>query len=225
MNSQAEAIFGNMRNFMVDRQLISRGLSNPSVLEAMRTVPRHEFVPLDNQRFSYDDHPIPIGCGQTISQPFMVAYMAEAAKIAPTDIVLEIGTGCGYSACVLSHLCEQLYTVETIAELANRAKEQLKSYANIHCFLSDGSLGLVDFAPFNAIVVTAGAPQIPQSLKDQLAINGRLVIPVYNKVLGHEELLRVTKLSADEFVTENLMGVRFVPLVGEEGWKTSADKS
>jgi protein-L-isoaspartate(D-aspartate) O-methyltransferase len=216
MNDQ---VFRNMRNLMVDRQLVSRGINDPRVLEAVRNVPRHEFIPVQNQRYSYDDSPVPIGNGQTISQPYMVAYMAESAKIRPTDKVLEIGTGCGYSASVLSQLCSSLFTVETIPALAERAKVQLQNYSNIHCFLSDGSLGLPEHAPFDAIVVTAGAPKIPESLRSQLAVNGRMIIPVHNDHMGYEELVRVIKNSEDDYSIEKLMDVRFVPLVGEEGWK------
>lgn len=219
MSSANEQLFRNMRNLMVDRQLIPRGINNPRVLDAMRSVPRHEFIPPENQRYSYDDCPVPIGKGQTISQPYMVAFMAEAAKISPNDKVLEIGTGCGYSASILSHLCNTLHTIETIPELAERAAVQLKGYPNIHCYLSDGSMGLQAEAPFDAIVVTAGAPRIPESLKSQLAINGRLIIPVHNRELGFEDLLRVTKVGENEFSEEKLMDVRFVPLIGEEGWK------
>ncbi len=208
-----------LRYQMVDRQIIGRGINNRNVLQSLREIPRHLFVPEEIRSQSYDDNPLPIGKNQTISQPYIVAYMAEAAMITSTDKVLEIGTGCGYSAAVLSRLASQVYTIERIPELANDAKVRLHDlgYDNIHTFLSDGSIGLSEHAPFNAIIVTAGAPSVPHSLVQQLAPGGRMIIPVSK---GHyEELLRITKTTDGEYESETLMDVRFVPLVGKEGYK------
>lgn len=213
-----------LRNHMVDTQLIPRGIHDQRVIHAMRTVPRHEFVPAENRHLSYDDRPVPIEENQTISQPFMVAYMAQEAMISSSDNVLEIGTGCGYSASILSCLCERVTTIETIPALAIAARERLASMAassNIACHLADGTLGMPEHAPYDAIIVTAGAPFIPPSLVSQLAVNGRLVIPVRNNE-GHEDLLRVVKMSEESIRSEKLMDVMFVPLVGEQGWRISS---
>lgn len=213
----------NLRNHMVDAQLIPRRIHDQRVISAMRTVPRHEFIPVENRHLSYEDRPVPIGENQTISQPFMVAFMAQEAMISPSDNVLEIGTGCGYSASVLAHLCDKLTTIETIPSLAMAARERLMDRSNVTCCLSDGTLGMPENAPYNAIIVTAGAPFVPPSLVSQLAVNGRLVIPVRNQYEGHEDLLRLTKLSEENIRVEKLMDVMFVPLVGEQGWPKEND--
>lgn len=218
MSSFAGDIYSVMRQHMVDVQLLGRGITNVKVLESMRTVPRHFFVPHEWWNEAYSDGPLPIGFGQTISQPYIVAFMAQAAIIQPTDKVLEIGTGCGYSAAVLSNLCKDVYSIETISGLAKIAQPRLQQlgFHNVHCFHSDGSIGLPEHAPYDAIIVTAGAPKVPNSLLEQLAPGGRMVIPV-NKG-PYEELVRVTKDENGEYRTQHLMDVRFVPLVGEEGW-------
>jgi protein-L-isoaspartate(D-aspartate) O-methyltransferase len=210
----------HLRNHMVDAQLVPRGIHDQRVINAMRTVPRHEFVPAENRHLSYDDRPVPIGENQTISQPFIVAYMAQEAMISSSDNVLEIGTGCGYSASILACLCEKVTTIETIPSLAVAARERLRDSSNITCYLSDGTLGMPEHAPYDAIIVTAGAPFIPPSLVSQLAVNGRLVIPVHNEDKGHEDLLRVVKFSEENVRVEKLMDVMFVPLVGEQGWSS-----
>lgn len=212
-------VYRNLRHLMVERQLLARGIEDVRVLESMRQVPRHNFVLESLQNEAYNDSPLPIGEGQTISQPFIVAAMAEAAFIKETDKVLEIGTGCGYSAAVLSNLAETVYTVETIPSLASSAKQRLSSLNNVFAFTSDGSMGLAEHAPFDVIIVTAGAPRVPKTLMEQLSQEGRMVIPVRNS-FGYENLLRVTKMQDGSFVEENLMEVRFVPLVGEQGWQT-----
>lgn len=211
--------YQTMRSRMVKSQILARGVVDPRVLEAMNTVPRHLFVSNEFIEVAYDDCPQPIGYGQTISQPFIVAYMAEAAKLTGNDKVLEIGTGCGYAAAVFSHLAKEVYTVETIPGLANEAKERLQElgYSNIRCYTSDGSTGLAEHGPYDAIIVAASAPSIPNSLKQQLSVNGRMIIPV--KVDDFmEELVRVTKDENDQYHREHLMDVRFVPLVGKEGF-------
>jgi protein-L-isoaspartate(D-aspartate) O-methyltransferase len=160
------------------------------------------------------------GYGQTISQPYMVAYMAEAAKLSPSDKVLEVGTGCGFAAAIFAQVAKEVHTVETIEGLATASKDRLSrlGYHNIHCYFSDGSIGLTEHAPYDAIIVAASAPSIPTSLKQQLAVNGRLIIPVKVNAMM-EELIRVTRKENDKFEQEFLMDVRFVPLVGKEGFK------
>ena len=212
-------LYTRLRHQMVDRQLVGRGVTNHKVLDSVRSVPRHMFVPHQLWEDAYLDTPLPIGYGQTISQPYIVAYMAQAAILQPTDKVLEIGTGCGYSAAVLSNLCKEVYTIETIKELSQIAQPRLQElgYTNIRCFHSDGSVGLPQHAPYDAIIVTAAAPSIPKSLVEQLSVGGRMVIPVSKGL--YEELIRVTKESDGGYNTHHLMDVRFVPLVGKEGWQ------
>jgi protein-L-isoaspartate(D-aspartate) O-methyltransferase len=214
--------FAAQRAMMVERQLRARGIRDPAVLAAMREVPREEFVPPELAGHACDDNPLPIGEGQTISQPYMVAYMTEALEPRPADRVLEVGTGSGYAAAVLSRVVAEVYTVERIAVLAEAARERLGrlGYANIHVHDGDGSLGWAEHAPYDAIVVTAGAPQVPQPLLDQLAIGGRLVVPV-GPDLRLQTLVRVRRVGETEFRREDHFGVMFVPLIGEAGWKSS----
>ena len=212
---------------MVNQQLRPRGIKDERVLRAMETVPRHMFVSPELASAAYEDHPLPIGKNQTISQPFMVALMAEAARIQPTDKILEIGTGCGYSAAVLSMLASTVYTAEIIPELGNSAKNRLQElgYQNIEVMVEDGSVGFAEHAPFDAIVVTAGAPRVPQELLHQLSMGGRMVVPVRGEsaFLPGEKLLRLTRTAEENtphsFVIEYLDDVRFVPLRGKAGWK------
>lgn len=220
MKTSGVDLFRVLRSKMVDTQIRARGVTDPRVLTAMNTVPRQLFVPNDFIEGAYDDSPQPIGYDQTISQPFMVAYMAEAAEIGPNDKVLEIGTGCGYAAAVLSHLGKEVYTMETIPGLAREAKFRLHNlgYSNVHCFTSDGSIGLEDHAPYDVIIVAAAAPSVPASLTKQLAVKGRLIIPVaVNNFM--DELVRVTKDEENEIHRQHLMEVRFVPLIGKEGFR------
>lgn len=209
------------RNTMVDHQIAARGVSDHAVLAAMRTVPREQFLDAELADVAYDDRPLPIEQGQTMSQPLIVAMMAEAAEIDSTSRVLEIGTGSGYGAAVLSCLAAFVWTVERIAGLADRARTCLAElgYDNVEVVLGDGSLGLRAKAPFDAIVVTAGSPAVPHSLTEQLSDGGRLVIPV-GPERHSQHLVRVRRDGAQTSV-EQLGAVRFVPLVGEEGWNES----
>ena len=211
---------------MVQRQIANRGVRDALVLEAMGQVPREDFLPDDLREFAYDDTPLPIDQGQTISQPYIVALMTEALLLRGGERVLEIGTGSGYAAAVLARIAAEVYTVERHGQLAAKAADILAAhwYGNVHVLHGDGTLGWPEHAPFDAIVVAAGGPEVPQSLKTQLKIGGRLVIPVGND--RHlQELVRVTRISAHEYRTEEIADVRFVPLVGEEGWAPAAHEA
>jgi protein-L-isoaspartate(D-aspartate) O-methyltransferase len=205
---------------MVRAQIEARGVAAPRVLAAMSKVPRERFVPDDLHAFAYEDRPLPIGDGQTISQPYIVAVMLEALKLAPQDRVLEIGTGSGYVAALLSEIAAEVFTIERIEPLARNAAEKLAQlgYANVHVLHADGTRGWSEGAPYDAILVSAGAPEVPRSLKRQLAIGGRLVIPVGDHTEA-QELIRIVRVAADEYRAEGLTWVRFVPLLGEEGWR------
>lgn len=211
--------FAAQRNAMVDRQVKARGIHNNALLSAMREVPRERFVHRFMRAEAYADNPLPIGYGQTISQPYIVALMTDALQLSGNERLLEIGTGSGYAAAVLSLLCREVFTVECIEPLARRARRTLASlgYDNVRVRTGDGTLGWPEKAPFDGIVVTAGGPVVPEALKAQLTRGGRLVIPVGDDLMG-QQLLRVTRLEHDKFKTENLGGVRFVPLIGEQGW-------
>lgn len=199
--------------------LINRGISDQQVLKAMETVPRENFVGPELAGLAYEDSPLPIEEGQTISQPYIVALMTEAMQLRPDDNVLEIGTGSGYAAAVLSRIVKQVYTIERHERLATLAGGRLQElgYDNVTVRCGDGTRGWPEHAPFDAIVVTAGAPAVPQSLIRQLAMGGRLVIPT-GPGRHEQKLVRVTRVSEEKTETEELAGVRFVPLVGEEGW-------
>jgi len=203
-----------LREAMVNRQIEQRGVTNAYVLAAMRSVPRHEFVPERLRASSYEDHPLPIGLGQTISQPFIVAAMTDALSLKPTDKVLEIGTGSGYQAAVLAELVSNVYSIEIVAELADRAKATLSHlhYTNVIVKTGDGYAGWPEHAPFDAIIVTCAPDAIPKPLTDQLAEGGRIVIPVGGSF--GQELVRVTK-HGGKLVQERLMGVVFVPMTGK----------
>jgi protein-L-isoaspartate(D-aspartate) O-methyltransferase len=205
------------RDDMVTQQLITRGIQDQRVLQAMRAMPRHLFVPPGHQPKAYDDMPLPIGCDQTISQPLMVALMTEALRLQGSERVLEIGTGSGYQAAILARLSRVVFSLERLPELAAQARSILAALnlKNVHVLLGDGTLGLPEHAPYDAIVVTAGAPHIPPAFIDQLSLDGRLVIPVGDRV--EQVLTRVTKTS-DGPQIEHLGGCRFVPLIGEGGW-------
>lgn len=213
------ADFVKLRDKMVDRQIAARGIRSPAVLDAMRSVPREEFVPEGMRDFAYDDSPLPIGANQTISQPYIVAFMTDALCLEGGETVLDIGTGSGYAAAVLAVIAGRVYTVERIEELADSARERLKrlGYDNVEVIHADGTKGWPDQAPYDAIVVAAGGPEVPEPLKEQLKIGGRLVIPI-GMDRSIQELVRVTRTSEAEYVLEDLTSVRFVPLVGEEGW-------
>jgi protein-L-isoaspartate(D-aspartate) O-methyltransferase len=204
---------------MVTEHLLARGIRDAAVVKAMREVPREAFLPPELERFAYEDGPLPIEEGQTISQPYIVAYMIEALELTGRERVLEIGTGSGYAAAVLSLCAAEVFSVERIAALADTARGRLQElgYRNVAVHLGDGTLGWKDHAPYDAIVVTAGAPEVPAGLREQLATGGRLVIPV-GPTPHLQELVRVRRLPSGEFRREELCGVRFVPLIGEQGW-------
>jgi protein-L-isoaspartate(D-aspartate) O-methyltransferase len=217
--AQRKGEFASRRLAMIQRQVAARGVRDELVLDALRQVPREQFLPVGLREFAYDDTPLPIEQGQTISQPYIVALMAEALLLHGGEKVLEIGTGSGYAAAVLAHMAGEVYTVERHGQLAAKAADVLASqgYHNVHVLHGDGTLGWPEHAPFDAIVVAAGGPEVPPSLKSQLKIGGRLVIPV-GAHRDLQELVRVTRLSESEYSTEEIADVRFVPLVGEAGW-------
>ncbi len=218
------ADFKNMRERMVQQQIAGRGIKSDAVLEAMRKVPRERFLPIGDGVFAYDDSPLPIGEGQTISQPYIVAYMVEGLGLVGGEKVLEIGTGCGYAAAVLAEIAGEVYTIERIESLAAMARRSLDAlgYGNVSVRCGDGTLGWPEQSPFDGILVSAGAPDVPETLKHQLRIGGRLVIPVgYGQ--SYQQLVRVTRVEENEWTSEDLIAVRFVPLVGKEGWPSGKD--
>lgn len=202
---------------MVQLQLAARGISDQRVLEAMRKVPRHLFVPEDLQDIAYGDHPLSIGEGQTISQPYMVALMTQLLELKETDRVLEVGTGSGYQAAILAELAYQVFTIERIPSLSQKAERLLcdLGYDNIFFKVGNGTLGWKEFAPYNKIIVTAGAPGVPESLVDQLGDKGRMVIPIGDTFT--QILTAVDKVNGHIRKSE-ICGCVFVPLIGEEGW-------
>ncbi len=210
---------------MVDFDIAARGVRDARVLEAMRAVRREDYVPADLRGRAFGDHPLPIGSGQTISQPYIVALMCEALQLRGGERVLEIGTGSGYSAAVLARLADRVETVERLAGLAEIAQRRLAeagtTNVSVHC--ADGTLGWPAAAPYDAIVVTAGGPKVPPALRAQLAPGGRLVMPVDNGQ-GWQDLVRVTHLGPGDDRTELLSEVVFVPLVGEQGWPESRSR-
>ena len=216
--------FETPRREMVARQIRGRGIASPAVLHAMEKVPRHLFVPPEHAAQAYDDQPLPIGGGQTISQPFMVAAMAQALALHGNERVLEIGGGSGYQAAVLSLLAREVIAVETQPALAASARARISrlGYTNLRIELGDGSLGWPLDAPYDAILVTAAAPSVPPPLVEQLAEGGRLVIPVGGT--DQQNLLRLTKRDG-RLPQESLYTCRFVPLLGRHGWQTPAPES
>lgn len=204
---------------MVEEQLVARDVRDIRVLEAMRKVPRHRFVPATLEHEAYTDQPLPIGQGQTISQPYIVALMAEVLRIGPMARVLEIGTGSGYSAAVLAALARNVISVERHAALAERSRMTLAELGirNVRVHIADGTLGWPREAPYDAISVTAAGPRVPQELFDQLAVGGRLVIPVGDELCS-QNLLLIERTGPNEFAQTNVCPVRFVPLVGARGW-------
>lgn len=213
-----ETSFTAQRNEMVDYQLIRRGIHDPRVLDAMRTVPRHRFVLPEQLPYAYSDGPLPIGYGQTISQPYIVAFMTQLLQIRSNESVLEIGTGSGYQAAILSRLAEKVYTIERHASLAQRAQTILEElgYDNVHIYVGDGTLGLPTYAPYDAIMVTAAAPRVPSSLLEQLTPSGRLVIPIGGRGAQYLDLWTRTD---EGFDSTRVLQVAFVPLIGEDGWQ------
>ncbi len=207
--------FSNQRTEMVKRQLISRGVKDRRVLDAMRTVERHRFVPEDLRKEAYGDYPLPIGHGQTISQPYIVALMSELLQLDGNEKVLEVGTGSGYQTAILSKLAKEVYTLEIIPELASQARDILKetNCLNVEVIVGDGWEGLPLTGPFDAIIVTAAADSIPRALVEQLAEGGRMVIPIGPRG-GVQELILIRKVDGD-LKKKNVTSVRFVPLVRE----------
>ena len=212
--------FARERRRMVEAQLAGRGISDPRVLEAMGAVPREAFVSPELAAEAYADGPLPIGEGQTISQPYVVALMIEALELRGGERVLEIGAGSGYAAAVAAQIAGEVFTVERRRSLADAARRRLAELGcgNVQVLQGDGSRGWPERAPFDAVMVAAGAPAIPGVLQEQLAVGGRLVIPV-GRGRTFQELLRLTRLSETEYRREKLGDVRFVPLVGEHAWK------
>lgn len=196
---------------MVETQLRGRGIHDPRVLEVMGRVPRHLFVPEEMRPYAYDDEPLPIGEGQTISQPYIVAFMTEALELKGEEVVLEVGTGSGYQTAVLAELTKEVYTIELIDKLALRAQKILGElgYSNIHFKIADGTFGWSEWSPFDAIMVTAAPPTVPKKLQEQLKVSGRMIIPVG---AGFQDLVLITR-EKKEFKKKKLLPVRFVPLV------------
>ena len=207
---------------MVQRHLRRRGVNDERVLRAMATVAREQFVPHELAEFAYGDHALPIAEGQTISQPFIVAAMTDALEPKPGDRVLEVGTGSGYGAAVLGQVADEVWTIERLDALASEAERRLRGlgYDNVNVVVGDGTVGHPDAAPYDAISVTAGGPNVPPALLDQLADGGRLVIPV-GAAERAQQLLRIRR-RGDDFQCDNLGPVRFVPLVGEQGWSRAS---
>lgn len=214
----------DLRENMVQRQLIARGLHDAAVLAAMREVPRHAFVPDGARALAYDDGALPIGCGQTISQPYIVALMLQSAALRADDCVLEIGTGSGYAAAVMARIVRRVHTVERHERLALDARERLQrlGYDNVVVHVDDGTLGLPSIAPFDAIVAAAAGPFVPLALREQLAVGGRLVMPV-GPATGPQRLIRLLRQSQAAYREEALGMVAFVPLIGEQGWRPDGE--
>lgn len=209
--------FTHLRSQMVEYQIARRGVADECVLQAMRQVPRHLFVPPDYQDQAYDDHPLPIGSGQTISQPYIVAFMTEQLDLKGNETVLEVGTGSGYQAAVLACLVRQVHTIERVAELAERAEGIFKelNLANIKVHVGDGSLGWPPDSPYQAILVTAAAPACPPALQEQLDLGGRMIIPVGERF---HQTLELWQRKDDGLHCQDILPVMFVPLKGEQGW-------
>lgn len=214
-----EEVFAGLREKMVEEQIAARGVREPRLLQAFREVPRHLFVPGEHAHLAYIDGPLPIGEGQTISQPFIVALMTQLLELEGDETVLEIGTGSGYQAAILARLARQVYSVEQYPALARHATHTLArlGFENVRVFEGDGSLGLPEFAPYRGIVITAAAPKVAQAVLDQLADQAWLVAPVGGR---KGQVLQRWQRRGDTFAKEKLIPVAFVPLRGESGWKT-----
>ena len=210
--------FEAARKRMVDRQIAARGITTPRVLEALLEVPRHLFVPKNRQTQAYYDGPLSIGLGQTISQPYIVAYMTDLLQLKGNEKVLEIGTGSGYQAAILGVLSDEVHSIERHPSLADQADRLLSElgYGNIQVHKGDGTKGLPDLAPFQAIMVTAAAPEVPQPLLDQLADGGRLVMPVGGR---YGQVLLLYRREGGKIKHQSMAPVAFVPLIGEHGWE------
>lgn len=213
-----ELDFEMMRNAMVEEQLIPRGISDKKVLEVFRRLPRHEFVGKDFLQSAYNDYPLPIGENQTISQPYMVALMTESLHLTGSEKIMEVGTGSAYQAAILAELVKEVYSVERFQSLANTAYSILErlGYKNVKIRAGDGTLGWEEFAPYDGIIVTAGAPGIPESFIRQLKDGGRLVIPIGSSGFG--QILTLVEKIGNTIRTSEICGCMFVPLIGKEGW-------
>jgi len=209
--------YAEQRKRMIDEQLIPRRISDPRVLKAFMDVQRHRFIPSSLETDAYRDHPLPIGYGQTISQPYIVALMTESLRLKGGEKVLEVGTGSGYQAAILAEICSRVCTIEREEHLLERAKKVLleEGYDNIEFICGDGTKGFLREAPFAAIIVTAAAPSVPEALKRQLADGGRLVIPVGER---YGQMLVSIERKGDNFIREDVCGCVFVPLIGEDAW-------
>lgn len=218
ISDSADTLYGEARERMVRDGIVGYGITAPEVIEAMGKVPRHQFVPDDYISQAYENHPLPIGYGQTISQPYIVALMTQELDLHEGGKVLEIGTGSGYQAAVLAELGADVYTIEIIQPLAESAEARLESlgYENIFVQYGDGYWGWEEHAPFDAIIVTAAPDHVPQALLQQLEIGGSLIIPV-GPVGGYQELWKITRVGEDQFQSASLGGVRFVPFTRDEG--------
>jgi protein-L-isoaspartate(D-aspartate) O-methyltransferase len=217
VSSSEEETFAELRERMVIETIERRGVTDEDVLSAMRAVPRHLFVPEDEQDYAYGDHPLPIGYGQTISQPYIVALMTELLELRQGDKVLEVGTGSGYQAAILAEIPGvEVYTLEIVPELAESARERLEElgYTDVYCRQGDGYYGWPEHAPFDAIIVTAAPDHVPPPLVDQLAVGGRMVVPV-GPPGGYQTLWKLVKQPDGEVKNYNMGGVAFVPLTGE----------
>jgi protein-L-isoaspartate(D-aspartate) O-methyltransferase len=213
-----ETDFAQQRELMVEHQLKRRGITDSKVLDGFRNIPRHRFIDKRLHDSAYADHPLPIGDGQTISQPYMVALMTQCLELRGGERVLEIGTGSGYQAAILASIAAEVYTVERIAALSEKSRAILRElgYNNVHFLVGDGTMGWPEEAPFEGIIVTAGAPRVPEPLVQQLAEGGRLVIPVGG---GWSQDLLIVRKKKGKVMEEVVCGCIFVPLVGEHGWK------
>ena len=211
--------FARLRAQMVERQIAARGIRDRALLEAMRKVPREEFVAPEDRARAYGDHPLPIGCGQTISQPYIVALMIEAARIGAGDRVLEVGAGSGYAAAIMGQLGAQVVAIERKSELASAARHRLERLgcSNVQIVEGDGSPGWPDGAPYDAILAAASGSHVPEALIEHLAPGGRLVMPVGGQVWA-QKLVKVVKEADGSTTRESLGNVRFVPLIGAQGW-------
>lgn len=212
------AQFSENRNYMVENQLVSRNIKDERVLNVFRKVPRHMFIKESLQNEAYNDYPLSIGCGQTISQPYIVALMTQCLKLEGNEKILEIGTGSGYQTAVLAELAEYVYSVERCSELAEKAKLVLDNlgYTNIKIKIGDGTLGWEEFSPYDRIIVTAAAPAVPAIIKNQLKDRGRLVIPVGDRL---SQTLLIIEKNGNKFNEIKECGCVFVPLIGQYGWR------
>jgi protein-L-isoaspartate(D-aspartate) O-methyltransferase len=210
------------REEMVENQIKTRGVTDERVLEALRKVPRHEFIQENHQSEAYADHPLPIGSGQTISQPYIVALMTEQLELKDDEKVLEIGTGSGYQAAILAELVREVHSVERVSELAEKARENLRRLGikNVSVHIGDGTLGWLEEAPYDAIIITAGTPVMPEGLADQLSDGGRLVAPVGSR---WRQMLELWIKREGEIEKIEVLPVVFVPLIGEKGWDEGKD--